>query len=146
MYVRRRGSGNARGDPVIYDCPVDGCDYSGELGSVCGHFGGKQDPEHKGSYQTAEAMLEASAEASGSGSQELQSGGDLEFPENESSSDPDPEPVTEPDRIACPSCGSPNFASSELTLSAISDLSDRARNALEAHTHHCHDCGEVFDL
>jgi len=140
-----RGSGNARGDPVIHECPADGCDYSGELGSVCGHFGGKQDPEHKGSYQTAKAMLEASAEASGGGSQETQSDRDLEFPENNSSSG-DPEPVTEPDRIGCPSCGSRNFASSELTLSAIPDLSDRARSALEAHTYHCHDCGEVFDL
>lgn len=128
---------------MIYDCPADGCDYSGEIGSVCGHFGGKQDPEHKGSYQTAKAMLEASAEASGGGSQETQSGGDLEFPENDSSGDPKPE--EEPDRIGCPSCGSGNFASSELTLSTIPDLSDRARSALEAHTYHCHDCGEVFD-
>ena len=143
MHLRRRGSRNARGDPVIYDCPADGCDYSGEIGSVCGHFGGKQDPEHKGSYQTAKAMLEASAEASGGGSQETQSGGDLEFPENDSSGDPKPE--EEPDRIGCPSCGSGNFASSELTLSTIPDLSDRARSALEAHTYHCHDCGEVFD-
>lgn len=143
VQLRRRGSGNARGDPVIHECPADGCDYQGELGSVCGHFGGKQDPEHKGSYQTAKAMLEASAEASGAGSQETQS--DLEFPENDSSSG-DPKPEPEPDRIGCPSCGSRNFANSELTLSTIPDLSDRARSALEAHTYHCHDCGEVFDL
>lgn len=141
MHVRCRGSGYARGVAVTYQCPADDCDYTGELGSVCGHFGGKQDSEHKGSYQTARAMLEASE----AGSQNNESGRrDLEFPEN--SSDSEPEPVREPERIGCPSCGSGNFASSKLTLSTIPDLSERARSALEAHTYHCHDCGEVFDL
>ena len=87
-------------------------------------------------------------EASEAGSQNNESGRrDLEFPENSSASiDSEPEPDPEPERIGCPSCGSGNFASSELTLSTIPDLSERARSALEAHTYHCHDCGEVFDL
>jgi len=42
---------------TMYDCPADGCDYSGPVDSVCGHYSGRKDGDHIGHYETARAHL-----------------------------------------------------------------------------------------
>jgi len=45
-----------------YDCPADGCDYSGHREKVLGHYSGKQDEAHSGGYHDAKQMLSDSAD------------------------------------------------------------------------------------
>lgn len=133
------------------ECPADGCEYNGEIESVAGHYGGKQDTEHAGSYQTAMNILQTNDSNINSGGSQNEDpepdGGsnELDFPENPDATD-DPEPETEPSRSRCPECGSGNYASSDLSLQNISGLSEKAKRALQEHEYHCHDCGEVFNL
>jgi hypothetical protein len=41
----------------MYECPADGCDYTGPIDSVCGHFSGCKDDGHLGHYESARAHL-----------------------------------------------------------------------------------------
>jgi len=40
-----------------FECPADGCSFSGPEDSVCGHFGGKRDGAHDGGPETCRELL-----------------------------------------------------------------------------------------
>jgi hypothetical protein len=77
----------------VVQCPVDGCDYEGEEGSVLAHASGKRDPPHKGiGYQKARQLLDLDdgGPADASDADETASVDDVDTDPN-----PDTEPVTD---------------------------------------------------
>lgn len=48
-----------------YQCPVDGCDYTGLKRSVTSHYSGKRDDKHQGGYEKARGLLDDTEPISG---------------------------------------------------------------------------------
>jgi hypothetical protein len=77
----------------VVECPVDGCDYTGEKGSVVAHASGKRDEAHTGiGYQKARQLLDLDDSGPADASDP-----DESPPDDEGDTDPSPdtEPVTD---------------------------------------------------
>lgn len=147
----------------VVQCPVEDCDYSGLPDSVAGHYSGKRDDAHKGTYREVLKRLETDLESQDGSKDE---GGSnppaenagmtpseaastatqterVEFPENPDAADDVDEVDEVEDEPTCPDCGSNYYA-------LVEDHADELRaNGDEwvmddGYTHICAECTEVY--
>lgn len=155
---------------TVVECPVDDCDYSGLPESVAGHYSGKRDKAHQGTFPNILKELKRRQAVKESGDGSGDEGGSnppaedaemtpskaaatattdggasnasaVEFPENPDADDDDVDDVE--DEPTCPDCGSNYYA-------LVEDHADELRaNGDEwvmddGYTHICAECTEVY--
>jgi len=95
---------------MSYECPADGCNYTGMKRSVAAHYSGSQDDAHSGGYERAMILLE-DTETDTDGAQtdsettETDGGDDPLFGSGGSQTDREPDRNNDPDELQCPECG-----------------------------------------
>jgi len=130
-----------------YECPADGCEYTGLKDSVLGHYSGKQDDSHNGGYAYARQQLEGGSNDSEK-SQDGNSGkGGTTTPQF-----PTADGGSGAEGYACPECDSKSdvyTADSVLTMyqrkSAV-QLAPEHRKALREADAGCVGCGTAFTV
>jgi hypothetical protein len=120
-----------------HECPADGCDYVGNLRSVCGHYGGTKDADHAGHYHEAREILvgddggDGTDAPSGDGPDPSDRDGNPTFGAADPTRDPDPDVDDDPNGLELP-CGH--------EVVAHDDLPELPCNVT------CETCGQTWGL
>lgn len=96
----------------VWKCPAETCDDTfASKAAVKGHWGGKQDEDHRGPWHEADEAYREATESAEAGTEEAvvdgggSEGGKLELPE-QGSSGTSAEPTTD---AVCPDCGGEKY-------------------------------------
>lgn len=139
-------------DAETFECPVEGCEYTGLKNAVASHYSGKKDDAHSGGYEHAKNLLkengptDSTAETSDTDESgdpdppdatKTDGGAELEFPENPDADSKNGDPS------GCPDCGEEDWHDATEVLRA-GDYGPEETQALHSHERVCAECGEVY--